>query len=191
MFLCYYETIQAREGPTIDTRNGDTSSLAAAFEAPHLPRWNELPAIELYMDQVLILVEEYLSPFIKKDEKILTAAMINNYVKTKILPPPIKKRYDRQHLAYLIFICMIKPVFPISEIHELLIKGHSKEDLPAFYDRFCQAQERTYAFLVEAAQQGMLSFIDDDASLAHKPALNLALLTAAGKNTTEKLLRPN
>lgn len=57
-----------------------------------LPRWEELPELELYMDQVITLVDRYLSPLME-DEKhqLLSSAMVNNYVKHKLVPPPVKK----------------------------------------------------------------------------------------------------
>lgn len=58
----------------------------------HLPQWEELPDIDLYMDQVLNLVDRYLSPI---GVKPVTAAMINNYVKLNLIPKPIGKRYSR------------------------------------------------------------------------------------------------
>ena len=65
----------------------------------HLPRWEELPDIELYMDQVITLIERYLAPLLEEadeeNNKIITSAMINNYVKLGIMPKPIKKRYER------------------------------------------------------------------------------------------------
>lgn len=59
----------------------------------HLPRWEELPDIELYMDQVITLIERYLSPLVgQTDSKVITSAMINNYVKLNIMPKPNKKQ---------------------------------------------------------------------------------------------------
>lgn len=62
------------------------------LEKFQLPRWNLLPDIDLYMDQVLTMIEKYLSPLmIHEDQKIITAAMINNYVKLGLIPAPVKK----------------------------------------------------------------------------------------------------
>ena len=61
-----------------------------------LPAWDMLPGIELYMDQVIALLTQYLN-FLPREEgadNVATPAMINNYVKMKILPPPVKKRYS-------------------------------------------------------------------------------------------------
>ena len=60
--------------------------------ACRLPRWAELPDLELYMDQVLLLAERSLGPDAPSDHKGLTASMVNNYVKLGLLPPPVKKK---------------------------------------------------------------------------------------------------
>ena len=65
-----------------------------------LPAWNALPALPLYMDQVVLLLNQYLTLLPEQaGEKQVTPAMINNYVKLKIIPPAIKKRYTRIQLA--------------------------------------------------------------------------------------------
>ena len=62
-----------------------------------LPRWEDLPDIELYMDQVLTLISKYLSMFneVSGAEKLITPSMINNYVKAKLVAAPINKKYPR------------------------------------------------------------------------------------------------
>lgn len=86
-----------------------------------LPYWDELPEIDLYMDQVIALMDKYLS-FHKTDDNttIITHSMINNYVKLGIMPAPIKKKYSREHIAYLIIICSLKQALPISDIKDLI-----------------------------------------------------------------------
>ncbi|MBO5555678.1 MAG: DUF1836 domain-containing protein, partial [Oscillospiraceae bacterium] len=103
-----------------------------------LPRWQELPELELYMDQVLSLVGRYLGGYPGFDEKGLTASMVNNYVKQGALPPPRKKRYSRTHLARLLMICVLKASLPIAAIKELLPEETRTEE---FYDRFCDLFE--------------------------------------------------
>ncbi|HIT71959.1 MAG TPA: DUF1836 domain-containing protein [Candidatus Scatovivens faecipullorum] len=86
-----------------------------------LPYWDELPEIDLYMDQVIALMDKYLS-FHKTDDNttIVTHSMINNYVKLGMMPAPIKKKYSREHIAYLIIICSLKQALPISDIKDLI-----------------------------------------------------------------------
>ena len=88
----------------------------------HIPRWNEIPKIDLYLDQLVCLLEQYLSNYIKNDdnEKIITKTMINNYVKHKIINPPVNKKYNTEHIAYLFVICILKQVYSINDIAELI-----------------------------------------------------------------------
>ena len=69
------------------------ANLCAHIAEQRLPRWNALPDLELYMDQVLSLMERYLGNYPGFDRKGLTAAMVNNYVKLGVMPPPVKKKY--------------------------------------------------------------------------------------------------
>ena len=75
-----------------------------------LPAWEQIPDLGLYMEQVIALLRQYLDylPPELKDEEFITAAAINNYVRTKIMPEPVKKRYYRIHIAYLLVICTLK-----------------------------------------------------------------------------------
>ena len=117
-------------------------NLAEEICSFHCPRWHELPEISLYMDQVLSILEKNLSIFVNEnEEKVATAAMINNYVKQKICIPPIKKRYHREHLAYLIIVCITKRVLSISEINALLEILLSKHSIAEAYDLFCDELE--------------------------------------------------
>ena len=68
-------------------------------------RPSEIPNIDLYMDQVTSFMNDHLQNSRRfEDDKILTKTMINNYAKNKLLPPPIKKRYSKEHLFVLVFI---------------------------------------------------------------------------------------
>ena len=82
---------------------------------------SEIPNIDLYMDQVTTFMEDNLGEFKRKEEdKILTKTMINNYTKNQILPPPIKKKYSKEHLMLLILTYHLKQILSISNIHTLL-----------------------------------------------------------------------
>ncbi len=80
-----------------------------------------IPNIDLYMDQVTTFMDEQLSACKRfDDDKILTKTMINNYTKGRILPPPDKKKYSREHMLLLIFIYYFKSILPISDMKKLL-----------------------------------------------------------------------
>lgn len=104
----------------------------------HMPRWSELPDIELYLDQVVNYLERYLEPCtVNKEEKIITKTMINNYVKQGIIPAPEKKKYNRTHIAYLLVICILKQVYSISDIGKLITLTIEHYELSKAYNRFC------------------------------------------------------
>lgn len=84
------------------------------------PVWTDFPDIELYMDQVISVLDRYLTPFFSEEEKCITSTMINNYVKQRLLPPPENKRYGKKHLAYLFMISILKRFMQLSEISTLL-----------------------------------------------------------------------
>lgn len=105
----------------------------------HIPRWNELPEIDLYADQVVIYIEKYLMNLFGKENKFITASMIHNYAKLKLMPKPNKKRYSRMHVAYLLTITILKQVLAISEIKDgILSQAHKTNN---GYDLFCEELE--------------------------------------------------
>lgn len=104
----------------------------------HIPRWNELPEIDLYLDQVVNYIEKYIGQYnVSKEDKIITKTMINNYVKQGIMPAPEKKKYSRSHIAYLIVICVLKQVYSISDIGKLISLTIQYFELSKAYNRFC------------------------------------------------------
>ena len=102
----------------------------------------DLPNIDLYMDQVTTFMEEQLAHSKRyQEDKILTKTMINNYAKNNLLPSPVKKRYSREHLLVLIFIYYFKNILSINDIQTLLnpitdkyFKSQEKLDLTSIYE---------------------------------------------------------
>lgn len=92
----------------------------------------DIPNIDLYMDQVTTFMESRLKKSTRHpgEDKILTKTMINNYAKNDLLPPPKKKKYSREHVLLLIFIYYYKGILSISDIQELL-----KPITERFFDR--------------------------------------------------------
>lgn len=112
----------------------------------HLPRWNELPNIDLYIDQVVCLLEEYLSGYIKndneKEEKLITKTMINNYVKQDIIKPPVNKKYNKEHVASLFVIFILKQIYSINDIKKLIGLAIETSPVEQAYNRFCSELEK-------------------------------------------------
>ncbi|MCR5654759.1 MAG: DUF1836 domain-containing protein [Lachnospiraceae bacterium] len=82
----------------------------------------DIPNIDLYMDQVTTFMERNLRSATRNpgEDKILTKTMINNYAKNDLLPPPVKKKYSKEHVLMLIFIYYFKGVLSIGDIQKLL-----------------------------------------------------------------------
>lgn len=84
-------------------------------------RPEDIPNIDLYMDQITTFMDSQLADFKRHDDdKILTKTMINNYAKNNLLPPPVKKKYSKEHVLTLIFIFYFKNVLSISDIQSIL-----------------------------------------------------------------------
>lgn len=81
----------------------------------------DIPNIDLYMDQITTFMDSQLADFKRhEDDKILTKTMINNYAKNDLLPPPIKKKYSKEHVLTLIFIYYFKSILSIGDIQSIL-----------------------------------------------------------------------
>lgn len=113
----------------------------------------DIPSIELYMDQVTTFMDRYLSGYKRNDEdKTLTKTMINNYTKNNLLPPPEKKRYGKEHIILLIYIYYLKNVVSISDIQVLLEplirnyydKTDDKYNLEAIYESTYKMEQHQY-----------------------------------------------
>ena len=133
---------------------------------------SEIPGIDLYMDQVTTFMDEHLSDVkMYEDDKILTKTMINNYTKNDLLPPPVKKKYSKEHIYVLTFIYYLKNILSISDIQKLLNpltdKFFNKEELPDLeyiYSEIYNMEKAQIASLskdvVERTQVAKEAFLD-------------------------------
>lgn len=157
-----------------------------SMERFRLPQWDQLPGLELYMDQVMILLKEYLGPLLRNEEKAVTASIINNYVRMKIMPPPVKKKYSRVHIAYLLIICVLKQSLSISCIQRMLPEEHSEEAVRELYQDFV----RQYC----GATDAFIRHIRREEAGASAAGENLVAVAAVfanlSKDLTEYLLSP-
>ena len=99
-------------------------------------RSEDIPNIELYMDQVTSFMDEQLSSSKRyDDDKILTKTMINNYAKNNLLPPPVKKKYSKEHVVVMIFIYYFKTILSIKDIETILTP--ITVDVASIYEEVC------------------------------------------------------
>lgn len=98
------------------------NSLLASLDRVRYISPEDIPNIDLYMDQVTTFIDSRLRSTARYpgEDKILTKTMINNYAKNDLLPPPVKKKYSKEHVLLLIFIYYYKGILSISDIQTLL-----------------------------------------------------------------------
>ena len=100
------------------------------------PKWEDIPNIDLYLDQVLLYVNQVCAPISPDKDKGLTASMVNNYVNHGYLTKPDKKKYQRKQIARLIAITTLKSVFSIQEIAQTLNTLQTQASSDQLYDAF-------------------------------------------------------
>mgnify|MGYP001514059012 FL=1 len=157
----------------------------AGMDAFRLPDWESLPQLELYMDQVIILLNQYLGPLYRSgEEKAVTASIINNYVRLRVLPAPRKKKYGRIHIACLVMICILKQSLSISSIQRLLPVEPEEGAVRELYEDFVQQYRQ--------ASAGFLTYIRSPQApqeTGGKLVTSTAVMSTRAKDLTEFLLR--
>ena len=104
---------------TIDTKDMLNSILSSISRIDYV-RPDDIPNIDLYMDQVTTFMEKELASSKRhEDDKILTKTMINNYAKNRLLPAPVRKKYSKEHILLLLFIYYYKNLLSIGDIEQL------------------------------------------------------------------------
>jgi hypothetical protein len=98
------------------------NSIVDSVERIDCIKLDDIPDIDLYMDQVTTLIDGKLRSTTRNpgDDKILTKTMINNYTKNDLLPPPVKKKYTKEHVLLLIFTYYFKSMLSINDIQAML-----------------------------------------------------------------------
>ena len=151
-----------------------------------LPHWEDLPEIDLYMDQVIALMEKYLSDLTTQDDsKLITPSMINNYVKLNIIPAPTKKKYSREHIAYLVIICSLKQVMPIPKIKELIdlkLQSCKIEDL---LNNYSDLYQKTFNDVLETSN----IFLDKNENSIFDTSFFLAVASSHCRYVSETILK--
>ncbi len=129
-----------------------------------LPTWEALPDIELYMDQVISILRKYLSIFYGEagSEKHITSAMINNYVKLGLMPAPVKKKYARTHLAYLLIICTLKQTLDMATIQKIIPLHLDTEEVMKTYASFVYNQHKAYLYVSNSLRAVADPILEED-----------------------------
>lgn len=121
--------------------------IAETFSNFHLPRYQEIPDVGLYLEQTAKFICEYLGPL---EESCLTPSMISNYVKKGLINNPVKKLYNREQIAYLIFIAIAKNVMSLDGLRNFIALQKRTYPMQKAYDYFCLQFESLLLYTAEA-----------------------------------------
>jgi len=142
---------------TIDKEDLLNSIISSLGRIQHI-KLEDIPNIDLYMDQVTTLMDRKLKSSTRypDEDKILTKTMINNYAKNDLLPPPVKKKYSKEHIVLLIFIYYYKGILSINDIQTLLkpiteryFQTSGELNLGMIYEKVFELEEGEIADLQE------------------------------------------
>ena len=142
--------------------------------------WAEFPDIGLYKDQVVSYMHRQLISF--DDDGQMTSAMVNNYIKDKLLPRADGKKYNREHLAGLTEICLLKQVLSVRDTGFLMQQELEGEVYEEFYGKFRQALDEELAKTAERID------VNWEPGSLSEMALKLAVSSYCSKIACERLL---
>ena len=129
-----------------------------------LPSWEEIPDFGLYMDQLVTLLRSYLDymPPEIKDEQVITPAAVNNYVRKKVMPEPVKKKYYRVHIVYLIMVCSLKQSLSIPTLQTIIPMGLDEEELRRLYTAYVERHRMPCTYFVRQVRLAAAGILDHE-----------------------------
>lgn len=153
----------------------------ASIEALHLPAYQEIPDVGLYLEQTAKYISDALAPI---QDTPITSSMISNYVKKGLISKPVRKQYSREQIAQLIFIAAAKSVVSMDDLNLMLSVQRKTYSIQVAYDYFRDElyQTLTYVF----SRKGEMDAPDMQAS-EEKVMLRNAVITVAHKIYLDKL----
>lgn len=154
-----------------------------------LPTWEELPDLELYMDQLISQVRRYLSLFPEDEQNpVITPSIINNYVRLRVMPPPHRKRYGKLHIAYAILICALKQVMTLTEIQKVIPPDMEEEQMRQLYNDFVRKVTTATRLFMDEVRASAKSVMEDESDYGcENLVLHSAITSMLYKLLTVKL----
>ena len=159
----------------------DIVELKRSLKEDRPAKWEQIPDIELYMDQVLSFMRKQHIGL--EGDETLTASMVNNYIKKGLLPRAHRKKYKKDHVAYLTAICLFKKVLSVSDTDKLLKDQLEGQEIEDFYKKYGKEIDREFAAVSD------LIHLDMDREELSAMILKLAISSYAQKLACERLLQ--
>ena len=153
-------------------------------------KYEELPDIELYMDQVVTFLEKQIKIFQNSSlDKQITSSMINNYVKGEVVSAPIAKKYNREHLAAIEEVITLKQVLSIAEVKQILNERYKDNpEKGEIFNSFNELQTEKITSIVNEAFKHLNDIDDNDTKALIDLALDFSLSAVAYINIAKKIL---
>ncbi len=143
----------------------------------------EIPDLEIYMDQLTTYLDKRLGFYNREGESpFVTRSMVNNYSKAKLLPPPAAKRYSRVHVMLLSLVCQLKRIFTIQDLGRLLAPVTGEEETGSLYRLFLTAQRESFAETPAMAEALLARLGETDEPARAKAALVTQLAVRAQRD---------
>ena len=152
--------------------------------------FEQLPDLELYMDQVVTFLEKQLYIFQTSTlDKQITPSMINNYVKGEVVAAPIAKKYNREHLAAIEEVITLKQVLSIAEVKQVLNERYKDNpEKGEIFNSFNELQTEKITSIVNEAFKHLNDIDDNDTKALIDLALDFSLSAVAYINIAKKIL---
>ncbi len=153
--------------------------------------YDNLPDIDLYMDQLITFLEKQLAIFQTSSlDKQITSSMINNYVKNDVVIPPISKKYNRQHLALIQEVCTLKQVLSLSEVKQIITERYNKEgnSTSEVFNNFKNLVNEKNKEAASLTKEALEYIENNDLTALTDLAVNLAVTAASFINISKRIL---
>lgn len=153
-------------------------------------KYEELPDIDLYMDQVVNFLEKQIKIFATSSlDKQITSSMINNYVKGEVVAAPIAKKYNKEHLASIEEVITLKQVLSIAEVKQILNTRYTGEaEKGEIFNAFNDLQTEKISSIVSEAFKHLNDVDENDTKALIDLALDFSLSATAYINIAKKIL---
>ena len=110
----------------------------------------------------------------------------------KVVPPPVKKKYSRIHIAYLIMICVLKQSLNIAEVQKIIPCDLSEEEVAAVYTDFADKHSYVagdFVKLIRTSAADILDPTNTDSNTVDRFVIETALTANYFKILTQKIIR--
>lgn len=153
--------------------------------------YEELPDIDLYMDQVVTFLEKQLAIFQTSSiDKQITSSMINNYVKGEVVSAPISKKYNREHLALIQEVCTLKQVLTIAEVKQIVDARYKQEGTNncEVFNHFKELVNMKNTQAIQTAREAISNIAENDLTSLTDLSVDLALTANAYIIVSKRIL---